>query len=156
MNTGLHDFDFFHGRWSVANRRLKQRHVASNDWDEFPAEDTCRGMLGGVANVGEIVFPTKGWSGLTVRLFDTAKHIWSIYWINSRNGVLTPPVHGRFENGRGLFYGDDDDDGRPVKVAFRWQAHPRTPYWEQAFSTDDGKTWETNWTMQMTRIGNAD
>jgi hypothetical protein len=24
--------------------------------------------------------------------------------------------------------------------------------WEQAFSTDDGKTWETNWTMDETRI----
>jgi hypothetical protein len=24
--------------------------------------------------------------------------------------------------------------------------------WEQAFSTDDGTTWETNWTMAEARI----
>ena len=23
--------------------------------------------------------------------------------------------------------------------------------WAQAFSTDDGRTWETNWIMQLTR-----
>ncbi|MEY9876909.1 hypothetical protein ABH931_006422 [Streptacidiphilus sp. MAP12-33] len=26
-----------------------------------------------------------------------------------------------------------------------------TAGWEQAFSTDDGRTWETNWVQQLTR-----
>ena len=26
-----------------------------------------------------------------------------------------------------------------------------TPRWEQAFSDDDGATWETNWVMEFTR-----
>ena len=34
-----------------------------------------------------------------------------------------------------------------------------TPRWEQAFSADGGKTWETNWVMEMTRndaVGSRD
>jgi hypothetical protein len=26
-----------------------------------------------------------------------------------------------------------------------------TPRWEQAFSADDGDTWETNWVMEFSR-----
>ncbi|MDB5537065.1 MAG: Tat (twin-arginine translocation) pathway signal sequence domain protein, partial [Devosia sp.] len=31
------DFDFLLGNWTVENRRLKQRHVGSDEWDIFPA-----------------------------------------------------------------------------------------------------------------------
>ena len=43
-------------------------------------------------------------------------------------------------------------DGRPIRVRFVWSgvATP-TPRWEQAFSDDGGKTWETNWIMDFTR-----
>jgi hypothetical protein len=147
----LHDFDFIAGRWSIVNRRLKQRGVGSEEWEEFPA--TSRGALhlGGVANVDEIEFPTKGWSGMTVRVFNPETRQWSIYWINSRTGTLFPPVVGGFEGDRGEFYGEDQDDGRPVKVRFIWtKKGPDAARWEQAFAYD-GKTWETNWVMELTR-----
>jgi hypothetical protein len=39
-----------------------------------------------------------------------------------------------------------------VRVRFKWTHDtPATARWEQAFSADDGATWETNWIMQMTR-----
>jgi hypothetical protein len=39
-------------------------------------------------------------------------------------------------------------------VQFVWsRVTTPTPRWEQAFSDDDGKTWETNWTMDFTRAG---
>ena len=82
-----------------------------------------------------------------------AQRRWSIYWINSRDGVLTPPVHGGFEGDRGVFYGVDTDDGREVQVRFDWtRLGPDAARWEQAFSLD-GREWETNWTMALTRIG---
>jgi hypothetical protein len=63
---------------------------------------------------------------------------------------------GRFENGRGEFYGDDEDRGRPVRVRFIWsKIASSSAQWEQAFSLDQGQTWETNWIMEMTRIDKA-
>lgn len=40
----------------------------------------------------------------------------------------------------------------PVDVRFVWQhVDDVTAAWEQAFSTDGGTTWDTNWYMEMTR-----
>ena len=99
----------------------------------------------------ELVFPTKGWAGFTVRTFDLEKRQWSIYWIDSRSGRLEAPVVGGFDGALGEFYGEDSDAGRAVKVRYRWhkldQDHAR---WEQAFSYD-GRSWETNWSADFTR-----
>lgn len=149
----LHDFDFFVGDWTGANRRLKKRWVGSDDWDEFPNTLTCGSQLSGVVNLDYYVhFPTKGWSGMTLRTFDVEDKRWSLYWINSRNGKLFPPVVGGFSGDRGEFFGDDVDEGRPVKVRFRWTRHrPGAARWEQAFSLD-GRDWETNWICEHTRV----
>lgn len=148
----LHDFDTFAGAWTFKNRRLKARGVGSTEWDEFPAMSCTTTHLDGVSNVDEVYFPTKGWAGLTVRTFDTAKHQWSIYWVNSREGVMFPPVLGGFTGNEGNFYGDDHDDGKPVKVRFHWTKDgPDHLVWEQFFSYDGGKTWEMNWTNDLVR-----
>jgi hypothetical protein len=149
---GTHDFDFLAGRWRVRNRRLTTRLRGTDDWAEFDATHHCERWLNGGANVDQIDFTSLGWSGMTVRTFDVAQRRWSIYWINSRDGVLTPPVHGGFDGDRGLFYGEDTDDGRPVQVRFVWtRLGPDAAHWEQAFSLD-GREWEVNWTMALARI----
>lgn len=152
LPTGdIHDFDFFVGRWTFHNRRLKQRWSGSDDWDEFPASLHCESRMGGIVNIDEGVFPTKGWQGMTVRTFNLQERRWYLYWINSATGQLFPPVAGGFDGDRGEFYGEDSDEGRPVKVRFRWTRVDRDhARWEQAFSRD-GKQWETNWIMQHTR-----
>jgi len=148
---GLHDFDFIAGAWTLHNRRLKTRWIGSNDWEEFPAVDCGAVYLGGVVNVDELHFPTKGWGGITFRTFDVEKRQWSIYWVNSKTGKMFPPVVGGFEGDRGEFFGEDEDGGRPVKVRFLWIKHgPDRAHWEQAFSLD-GKTWEVNWMNDLTR-----
>ena len=148
-----HDFDFLvGGRWHIDNRRLRQRHVGSDDWDEFPATTQGWSHLDGLVSVDEVHFPTRGFSGCTLRTLNLATQQWAIYWINSNNGALFPPVHGGFDGERGEFYGDDDDEGRPVKVRFVWlRQGPDSAHWEQAFSLD-GERWETNWEMSMRRI----
>jgi hypothetical protein len=147
----IHDFDFLAGDWNATQRRLKVRGVGSDDWDVFPTTLHAELHLGGVANVDELKFPTKGWSGLTVRAFNLEKRQWSIYWISSKTGTLFPPVVGGFSGNRGEFYGEDEDDGRPVKVRFIWtKLGANSARWEQAFSPD-GRAWETNWMAEFTR-----
>jgi hypothetical protein len=70
--------------------------------------------------------------------------------MDSRNPVLESPMVGKFSEGRGLFYGDDRLDGRPIRVRFIWT--PMTAascQWEQAFSADEGRSWETNLIMSF-------
>lgn len=153
LPTGdIHDFDFLIGTWSGKNRRLQARGVGSREWDEFPGVTRTQQFLGGMVNVGEIQFPTKGWSGVTVRAFDPKTRRWSIYWISSKRGVLDPSQVGGFSGNRGVFYGEDVDDGRQVKVRYTWiKTGPDTARWEQAFSYD-GHAWETNWTSDLVRM----
>ena len=146
-----HDFDFLVGRWHIDNRRLRKRLADSNDWDEFPATFEAFTHLDGLVSVDETHFPTRGFSGCTVRTLNLSTKQWAIYWINSNDGRLFPPVHGGFDGERGEFYGEDEDDGRPVKVRFIWIRGQDTAHWEQAFSFD-GKVWETNWTMDSRRL----
>lgn len=149
---GAHDFDDFAGAWTFVNRRLAVRGQHSTQFETFPAVSCTTAYLDGVANVDEIYFPTKGWRGLTVRTFDQDAKQWSIYWVNMRDGKVTPPVLGGFTGREGNFYGPDTDGGRPVISRFHWIEHDRDHLtWEQWFSYDRGKTWEMNWTNDLTR-----
>lgn len=147
----VHDFDYFAGGWKTVQRRLGTRGAGASDWEEFPATLCMTPYLDGAATVDELFFPTKGWSGLTLRTFDREKHQWSIYWVSSRSGALGTPVIGGFRGARGEFFGEDEDGGRPVAVRYAWTKldadHAR---WEQAFSYD-GSSWETNWTADFVR-----
>ena len=152
LPTGdVHDFDYFAGGWTTVQRRLRTRGVGASDWEEFPATLCMTPYLDGAATVDELFFPTKGWSGLTLRTFDREKRQWSIYWVSSRSGTLGTPVVGGFQGSRGEFFGEDEDGGRPVVVRYAWTKldadHAR---WEQAFSPD-GSSWETNWTADFVR-----
>lgn len=150
--TAAHDFDFMHGSWEVTNRRLKARGVGSSDWEVFPSTETAQLMMAGTVSIDEATFPTKGFKGMSLRLYDPAKDHWAAYWINSKDGQLQPPVFGRFRDGRGMFAGDDMDGDKPIKVLFDWSGtDTATPRWSQAFSYDGGKTWETNWIMEFRR-----
>jgi hypothetical protein len=148
----MSDFDFAIGTWNVVNRHRKALFVDSDDWDEYPSTVTCWRIFDGYGTFDEVVFPTKGIRGMTLRLFDLERKEWSIYWASSRNGQLGPPVHGTFTDGRGDFYGDDAVDGRPIRVHFSWSGITSTSArWEQEFSSDGGRTWESNWIMEFTR-----
>ncbi|MEO3748880.1 hypothetical protein [Plantactinospora sp. B5E13] len=148
----MNDFDFFIGSWNVVNRRLKTLFAGSDDWETFPGTTTCRSIFNGAGHAEEIIFPTLGSRGFTLRLFDVERKEWSIYWASSRTGLLDPPVVGTFTDGRGDFYGDDTYDGKPIKAHFIWSdITPTSARWEQEFSADGGQTWESNWVMEFTR-----
>ena len=147
-----HDFDFLHGNWRIDHRRLKERLTGCQDWETFSTELACRPALGGPANLDEGAFPDRGYHAMTLRLYDAAADVWSLYWITSASPVIDPPVTGRFTDGTGEFFGPDTHNGIPVLVRYLWSdVKPDSCRWAQAFSTDDGQTWETNWIMDLTR-----
>lgn len=154
-----HDFDFLAGKWTMHNKRLKERLKNSHDWVEYEATDENFGsILGGLGNMD--IFRTmyntvggKPYEGLTVRLFDPKTRLWSLYWVDSNKGVMDPPVVGSFEGNIGFFYTRDTYNGIPIIMAFRWdRTDPNNPIWSQAFSTDNGKTWEMNFTNISHRV----
>jgi hypothetical protein len=154
--SGLHDFDFFVGNWHAHHRKLKERLLGSQDWVEFDGTISVRPLMNGWANEDESVFDIPGgaYRGVTLRAYDPVTGLWSIWWLDGRmpSAPLDPPVKGHFVNGIGVFYSDDTLRGKPVKVRFTWSnISQTTARWEQAFSGDGGKTWETNWVTDFTR-----
>ncbi|MEO6017151.1 MAG: hypothetical protein ABIP46_07835, partial [Polaromonas sp.] len=84
--------------------------------------------------------------------FSPHTRLWSIYWVSHSDGLMQPPVVGCFAKGLGRFEGDDTHEGRPVRVRFSWSGiTPVSARWEQAFSEDGGRHWETNWVMEFRR-----
>ena len=155
-DKGARDFDFWMGRWNVRNRRLRERLAASEDWEEFDATAAARPLPGVLGN--EDLFCTDhdgGLVGMSFRFCDPESGRWSIYWADSRRpGTLDPPVFGSFSGDTGVFEGEDTFEGRPILVRFTWSGVTTpTPRWEQAFSDDGGRTWETNWVMEFTPAG---
>lgn len=151
---GQHDFDFFAGSWKIHNRRLRNPLTGSNTWVEFEGTSVTHKLWGGRANVGEGEFddPSGHIQGMTLRLYDPQTHLWSLYWANSRLGTLGVPTIGYFTNGRGEFYDHEVYQGKAIFVRFLWlNIKPNSCRWEQAFSADGGKTWETNWTIDFER-----
>ena len=152
-SAGAHGFDFEFGNWRV-HHRIKR---ADGGWTEFDGTCTDRALADGSANVEEHRFdkPTGVTWGIATRAFDPKSGTWAIWWIDGRDphGALDPPVKGRFEHGVGTFYSDGVVNGKPVRTRYVWSEITRdSAHWEQAYSDDAGKTWDTNWTMDFRRV----
>lgn len=155
QHDGRNDFDFLVGNWKGLNRRLGERLVGSTDWEVFEGRLVVHKILGGLGNFDEAtLYRESGQAeGANLRLYNPDTGEWSIYWASSAGANnLFPPMVGKFENGRGVFYAYEPVAGQHI--------HTRTVYttlskdaarWEQAFSTDGGQSWETNWICDFTR-----
>lgn len=153
--SSKHDFDFFEGRWKLHNKKLKSRLTHCTDWIEFESTQEMHRVLDGTGNIDNFLATVDGhpFEGMTLRLFSPKTKLWSIYWADSNEGRLDPPVLGSFENSVGHFITKDTFNGKNILVVFRWDARKKdNPVWSQAFSADNGKTWEWNWYMFMTRV----
>jgi hypothetical protein len=155
-HDGRHDFDFIAGKWKARGRRLSERLKGSDTWYEVEGTLSAQLLLGGLGNLDELVMEGeqwKGYGGVTLRLFDPQTQQWSIYWVGKAMGKLQDPMIGSFKNGRGEFYDREIFDKQTIISRFIWSVlDANTARWEQAFSPDAGKTWETNWIMDFERI----
>lgn len=151
------DFDFLIGKWKVHHRRLKERLAGCTEWVEFEGTCAAQKILDGQGNFDDNVLhtPDGPYRAAAMRCYDPESGTWAIWWLDARfpKGPVDPPMVGKFTDGEGLFLADDTFKGRPIRVRFRWiDTKSPSPRWEQAFSEDGGKTWETNWEMVFTRV----
>jgi hypothetical protein len=155
-HDGRHDFDFLLGKWHTHYRLLRNRLVHDNVWYDCSGESVVRPFWGGEGNleVGDLRCPPpRGHvEGMTLRMYDRDTHQWSLWWGTKKLGLSPPPQVGHFNDaGTGEFYADDTFKGQPIVVRFQWTQVKGLPHFEQAFSTDNGKTWETNWICDYTK-----
>lgn len=150
------DFDFLEGKWKVHNRKLKTRLKNCSEWSEFESALHMRKVLAGIGNVENYyaIFDGKAFEGMAVRLFNAETRLWTIYWMDSNVGTMDEhPVTGSFENAVGKFYTNNIFNGKEIVMLYQWDAaNPQQPKWSQAFSIDNGKTWEWNWEMILTKV----
>ena len=149
------DWRWLVGNWDVRHRRLKERLTGSQDWQDFAGSSACWLTLGGLGTVDDniVELPGDAYRGLSVRAYDRATDQWAIWWLDGRNPThIDPPVRGGFHGDSGEFIGRDSLRGKPIVMRFRWHdVHGQQPWWEQAFSPDDGASWEVNWRNYFTR-----
>src|SRR5262245_37459547 len=110
------DFDAFLGQWRVRHRRLKQRLVGSNDWEEFDGTSHWQSILGGSANFNESVVQRSGETiqSLGLRAYDTKTNVWTDWSLSGRDPTkITVDGVGRFANGIGTFFADDTFEDKP-------------------------------------------
>ena len=102
----------------------------------------------------DVVFAPDGtFRAMSLCAFDIEENDWSIWWYDGRSPRrLEPPLRGRFERGIGVFVGAARTDGDSMLTRYLWRHHEEAPRFEQAFSTNNGHTWETTWTMEFRRI----
>lgn len=155
--AGQHDFDFLVGSWRVEHQRLKRRLAACDEWEHFSGTSHLAQFMAGRVNLDDnmLELPAGTYRAVTLRSFDPASGLWAIWWLDGRHPhQIDTPMIGSFTDGVGTFYADDTFEGRPIRVRFLWTGiTAQHCHWEQAFSTDGGLTWETNWRMAFARTG---
>jgi hypothetical protein len=66
---------------------------------------------------------------------------------------MADPMMGGFEGRTGRLFADGRWEDKPLRTRFLWfNEDPQHARWEQAFSLDRGKSWETNWEMRLERV----
>lgn len=156
LHDPSHDFDFEFGRWKTHVKRLVAPLTGSSTWVEMNGTTVVTPVLGGRANLVELEAegPKGPFRGMSLRLYDPQARSWSLHFANAADGQLATPTVGRFTDGRGEFFSDEMLEGKPIRVRFVISdITPTSCRFEQAFSADGGRTWETNWIATDTRIG---
>lgn len=152
---GHKDFDFLLGSWHTHYRILRKRLSNDHQWYACSGTSVVRPFWNGYGNLedGDLRCAGSHIVGMTLRLYSLQTHQWSLWWGTKTRGLVPPAQVGHFdERGIGLFYARDKHDGKPIIVRFKWTLLSGDhPYFEQAFSPDGGRTWETNWTCVYTR-----
>jgi hypothetical protein len=151
---GAHDFDFLIGDWKAHLRQLEKPLTGSTTWTDYDGVSRHHKILNTNSNFEEFEVHSaatgKHKKAQTLRLYDPKTREWNIYLVDADNGTLgLPATVGKFHDGVGEFYDMELWNGRTILVRYQWRPAKPGPHFEQAFSTDAGKTWEVNWICDL-------
>ena len=158
IRDGSHAFDFIYGKWRMPNHRLKKRLAGSHEWVDFTTCDEGSPLPGGIGDID--YWKASYWKdfvGVTVRTYDPKTGVWRIYWVDNTfsDGVIQPPVLGKFDGNKGIFEGPDKFNGTPITVRFTWtidrKGLPATEKWEQA-ANPQGWPVVATWEQALERL----
>jgi hypothetical protein len=155
LRDGSHDFDWEIGTWKTHIHRLVHPLTGSTAWVDYDGTSVVRKIWDGKANMVELEVhgPAGHIEGLSLRLYDPVSHQWGLNFANAKAGEMGVPTVGEFKDGSGAFYDQEKIGDRMILVRNIWSdITPNSGRFEQAFSDDGGKSWETNWIATDTRI----
>ena len=145
-------FDFWIGEWDV-NLRIRQE---DGTWpDAVRSTAHIYPILNGKA-ILELWSDERqtGIKGYSLRYFDTGRNEW-VLWLNwpgpNRSGSSS--LAGTFRHGRGEFFSTSTaQDGTETISRYTFSdVTPTSLRWDDAFSTDGGRTWTNGWIMEFSR-----
>jgi hypothetical protein len=151
---GQHDFDFNFGTWKTHIKRILDPLAGSSKSIELNGTVTVRKIWDGRAQLEEIEAdgPNGHWQGMTLFLYNPQAHQWSQSFVNSKSGVLTPPLIGAFKDGRGELFASDTFNDRAILVRAVWSDIKQdSHHFEESYSDDGGKTWAPAFIATLTR-----
>lgn len=157
QHDGAHDFDFLIGDWHAHVRRLPDRLVGSNHWDEYDGISNHHKVFDTNANLEQFEVRSADGKlhikGQTLRVYNPETQQWSIYLLDLDKGeVDVPPVIGQFTGKRGEFFHQELLRGRTILVRYVWlDLGPKSARMEQSYSPDGGQSWELNWVCELSR-----
>jgi hypothetical protein len=155
VRDGRHDFDFCVGKWKTHISQLINPLSHFNDWVKLEGDVTIRSIGDGKGFLEEIevVNASVHFNAITLFLYDPKAGQWSETFTNLSSGVPEIPKIGEFKDGVAEMYATKTFNGRAILVRGKWSnITANTHTYEEAFSEDGGKTWETNLIANEERV----
>jgi hypothetical protein len=154
-DDAAHAFDFDMAKWHTRTERLVNPLARSTRWITLNGETDVQPVWAGKANLA--VLEANGPDGplqlISLRLYDPVAKQWNLNFATSGSGVRSVPMVGQFAGHRGTFYDQEPYGGRMIWVRFTiFPISPTSAQSEQAFSSDNGKTWETNFINHYSKV----
>ncbi len=119
---------------------------------ENQMETTYRILLDGLVAINDAygTFNDRPMHGIMIRTYGPDKDEWYFQRISEGYLHLTDQVHGKFENGIGVFYGTETNQGREFRMRFRWKMiDVEHAFWEQVYQDAETGDWQINWTLDL-------
>ncbi len=156
QRDGSHDFDWEVGVWNTHLRVLRQNSDGTTAWVTYEGTSNVISIWNCRADMVQLEATGPGGrhiEAINLRMYDEETHQWNLNFANVEAAMFGVPTIGEFRDGIGTFYDEEPIGGREVLVRGMWsQITATSAHFVQSISDDGGRTWQTNWVADDTRI----